>query len=35
MHIDGLNKLLRSYNQALGDLRAVEKKLLFKDITKL
>lgn len=35
MHIDGLNKLLRSYNSALGDLRAVEKKLLFKDITKL
>lgn len=35
MHIDSLNKLLRSYNSALGDLRAVEKKLLFKDITKL
>jgi len=35
MHIDGLNKLLREYNKALGDLRAVEKKLLFKDITKL
>ena len=35
MHIDGLNKLLRSYNSALDDLRAVEKKLLFKDITKL
>ena len=35
MHIDGLNKLLRSYNSALGDLRAVEKKLLFKDINKL
>ena len=34
-HIDGLNKLLRSYNSALGDLRAVEKKLLFKDINKL
>ena len=35
MHIDGLNKLIREYNKALGDLRAVEKKLLFKDITKL
>lgn len=35
MHIDSLNKLLRSYNSALGDLRNVEKKLLFKDIKKL
>lgn len=35
MHIDGLNKLLRSYNSALGELTPVEKKLLFKDITKL
>lgn len=35
MHIDSLNKLLRSYNSALCDLRNVEKKLLFKDITKL
>lgn len=35
MHIDGLNKLLRSYNSALGDLRSVEKKLLYKDIRKL
>ena len=35
MHIDGLNKLLRSYNSALSDLRNIEKKLLFKDINKL
>ena len=35
MQIDGLNKLLRSYNSAIGELRAVEKKLLFKDINKL
>lgn len=34
-HIDGLNKLLRSYNAALGDLRRVEKQLLAKDIKKL
>ena len=27
-HIDGLNKLLRSYNSALGDLRYVETMLL-------
>lgn len=34
-HIDRLNKLLRDYNQALTNLRPVEKKLLKKSINKL
>jgi dynein heavy chain len=34
-HINKLNQLLRSYNQALTELRPVEKKLLTKQINKL
>ena len=34
-HVDKLNQLLRSYNQAMSNLKPVEKKLLEKQIMKL
>lgn len=34
-HVDKLNQLLRGYNQALSNLKPVEKRLLDKQITKL
>jgi dynein heavy chain len=35
MHVDKLNKLLRQYNQAMSNLKPVEKKLMQTDIQKL